>query len=80
MAVYKIFPAADATLYSKFPSQNTGLDSILEVAVKNNENYNNSIDTNPFATSVSDDIRRSLIRFSNEDLNKLKSFRTLSTS
>ena len=76
MAVYKIFPAADATLYSKFPSQNTGLDSILEVAVKNNENYNNSIDTNPFATSVSDDIRRSLIRFSNEDLNKLKSFRT----
>lgn len=76
MAVYKIFPAADATLYSKFPGENTGLDSILEVAVKNNENYNNSIVTNPYATSVSDDIRRSLIRFSDKDLNKLKSFRT----
>ena len=34
MAVYKIFPSSDATLYSKYPAQNTGLDEILEVAVK----------------------------------------------
>lgn len=30
MAVYKIFPAADATLYSAYPAMNTGLDEILE--------------------------------------------------
>ena len=30
MAVYKIFPTQDATLYSLFPSMNTGLDEIIE--------------------------------------------------
>jgi hypothetical protein len=74
MAVYKIFPSADATLYSKFPGQNTGLDEILEVAVKNNEDYNNSIVVNPYATTFSDDIRRAVIRFSDKDLTKIESF------
>ena len=32
MAVYKIFPTKDATLYSKTPSANTGIDAILEVS------------------------------------------------
>jgi hypothetical protein len=32
MAVYKIFPTKDATLYSQYPNQNTGLDQILEVS------------------------------------------------
>ena len=32
MAIYKIFPEKDATLYSAYPSQNTGLDEILEVS------------------------------------------------
>lgn len=32
MAVYKIFPEKDATLYSLYPSENTGLDEILEVS------------------------------------------------
>jgi len=58
MAVYKIFPAADSTLYSAFPAKNTGLDEILEVSVKNS---NASID----------DIRRSLIIFSNDDINTI---------
>ena len=31
MAVYKIFPEKDTTIYSEFPDLNTGLDSILEV-------------------------------------------------
>ncbi len=31
MAVYKIFPSKDSTIYSRYPSRNTGLDSILEV-------------------------------------------------
>ena len=30
MAVYRIFPTQDATLYSLFPSMNTGLDEIVE--------------------------------------------------
>ena len=30
MAVYKIFPPQDATIYSRYPTMNTGLDSILE--------------------------------------------------
>jgi len=30
MAVYKIFPTKDATLYSTYPTMNTGLDAILE--------------------------------------------------
>ena len=38
MAVYKIFPSADATLYSKYPAQNTGLDEMLEVAVSAGKN------------------------------------------
>ena len=30
MAVYKIFPTKDTTLYSLFPNMNTGLDPIIE--------------------------------------------------
>jgi hypothetical protein len=30
MAVYKIFPSQDASIYSGYPSMNTGLDEILE--------------------------------------------------
>jgi hypothetical protein len=32
MAVYKLFPTKDASLYSEFPSTNTGLDQILEAS------------------------------------------------
>jgi len=32
MAVYKIFPTKDATLYSEYPDMNTGLDPILEAS------------------------------------------------
>tara|TARA_R110002049_G_scaffold74506_5_gene192085 strand:- start:2239 stop:3294 length:1056 start_codon:yes stop_codon:yes gene_type:complete len=32
MAVYKIFPTKDATLYSEFPNMNTGLDAIIEAS------------------------------------------------
>jgi hypothetical protein len=34
MAVYKIFPTQDTTLYSAYPTMNTGLDAILEVSNK----------------------------------------------
>lgn len=33
MATYKLFPTKDTTIYSEYPSQNTGLDSILEASV-----------------------------------------------
>tara|TARA_B110000285_G_scaffold85850_1_gene98489 strand:+ start:56 stop:1111 length:1056 start_codon:yes stop_codon:yes gene_type:complete len=32
MATYKIFPTKDASLYSEFPSMNTGLDAIIEAS------------------------------------------------
>jgi hypothetical protein len=32
MAIYKIFPTKDATLYSSYPNMNTGNDAILEVS------------------------------------------------
>lgn len=32
MAVYKIFPSKDATIYSNYPSENTGMDAILELS------------------------------------------------
>lgn len=79
MAVYKIFPSADATLYSKYPAQNTGLDEILEVAAKNNLNPANSlVESVPSEPILYDDIRRSIIKFSNEDLAKIKLFVTSS--
>jgi hypothetical protein len=32
MAVYKIFPEKDSTIYSQYPNKNTGLDEILEAS------------------------------------------------
>jgi hypothetical protein len=32
MAVYKIFPEKDTTIYSKYPDMNVGLDQILEIS------------------------------------------------
>ena len=33
MAVYKIFPSKDATIYSMFPTMNTGLDEVIEATL-----------------------------------------------
>lgn len=77
MAVYKIFPTADATLYSKYPAQNTGLDEILEVAVKNSNNPSNYfVDPVPSEPLLQDDLRRPLILFSDSDIATLKSYAT----
>lgn len=64
MAVYKIFASADATLYSGYPALNAGLDEILEVSVDNQN-----------ALSP-DDLRRSLVLFSDSDLSTLKTYAT----
>jgi len=77
MAVYKIFGSADASLYSKYPAQNTGLDEVLDIGVKNSDNPTNFfVDPVPSEPALSDDIRRALILFSDSDLNKIKSFTT----
>jgi len=57
MAVYKIFPEKDATIYSLFPAMNTGLDEILEVG-----NLNLSTNTNP-------QVSRTLIKFNQDEIN-----------
>lgn len=100
MAVYNIFASADATIYSRYPAKNTGIDPILEVSVKNSQDgtrflYRNPITDNPYYTYdlaangnydtsnayfPSTDIRRSLLQFSNQDINKLKTFASQSRS
>jgi hypothetical protein len=60
MAVYKIFPIQDATIYSLFPSMNTGLDPQLEAS------------TTAFAYSdPNPQVSRYLVKFSNEDLTEV---------
>ena len=57
MAVLKIFPEKDATLYSLFPTMNTGLDEIIEATLTT------------FAYSdPSPQASRFLVQFANEDL------------
>ena len=92
MAVYNIFASADATIYSRYPLKNTGIDPILEVSVKNSQDGTRFLDRtaltqNPYYTydlaansnySTSDayfpntDIRRSVLQFSDQDINRLK--------
>ena len=59
MAVYKIFPEKDATIYSDSETQNTGLDSILEISTFNSSSVSN----------YDPEVARTLIKFSNSDLN-----------
>lgn len=60
MAIYKLFPSKDATLYSQSPDKNTGLDSILEV-------FNKTHDTDPlYITSVA--VARTLIAFDSTEI------------
>ena len=47
MAVYNIFASADATLYSRYPVKNTGIDPILEVSVKNSQDGVNFLGRTP---------------------------------
>lgn len=95
MAVYQIFASADATIYSRYPSKNTGIDQVLEVSVKNSQaglafyNRDQLVTQNPYYTYdlaansnyntsgelfPQTDIRRSVIQFSNNDINRLKTF------
>jgi len=55
MAVYKLFPTQDATLYSAYPTMNTGLDAILEVS-------------NQLGLNGTPDIARYLIQFDTTEI------------
>lgn len=55
MAVYKIFPTQDATLYSAYPTMNTGLNAILETS--------NTLDI-----SGNPDVSRYLIKFDTAEI------------
>ena len=56
MAIYKIFPEKDTTIYSLFPTMNTGIDEILDVSNLN------------FAISSNAQVARYLIKFNQEQL------------
>jgi hypothetical protein len=55
MAIYKIFPTQDATLYSAYPTMNTGLDAILEIS-------------NRLDISGNPDVARYLIKFDTAEI------------
>ena len=57
MAVYKLFPIKDATIYSGYPAMNTGLDALLEVTSE----Y-------PLTLTPSPRVARSLIKFDQTEI------------
>jgi len=54
MAVYKLFPEKDASIYSQFPLLNTGIDEILDVST--------------FFTSANPQVSRFLVKFSQSEI------------
>jgi len=77
MAVYKIFAEADSTIYSRYPTKNAGLDEILEISVKNNDHPYNDREYPGTQPSIGDDIRRSVIKFSDDDILTLETLKSL---
>ena len=61
MAVYKIFPTQDTTLYSYYPSMNTGLDAICEV----------SNELNPLVAGETPMVARYLTQFDTEEIKSI---------
>jgi hypothetical protein len=56
MAVYKLFPSQDATIYSRYPNKNTGLNEILSVSIEDAQDSGNTQAT------------RTLIQFSSTEI------------
>ena len=59
MAVYKLFPYKDTSLYSMYPSMNTGIDPINQIS-----NLNFALDTNP-------SVARTLIAFDTVEIQNI---------
>jgi len=64
MAVYKLFPTADATIYSGYSTMNTGLDEILEASSNYKTSQLQVNGTNPQAS-------RFLIKFNQAEIQSL---------
>jgi len=64
MAVYKLFPIADTTLYSGYPSMNTGLDEIIETSTNFKAGILQSSGLYPQTS-------RYLIKFNSTDINDI---------
>tara|TARA_B110000977_G_scaffold50876_1_gene69122 strand:- start:4424 stop:5563 length:1140 start_codon:yes stop_codon:yes gene_type:complete len=62
MAIYKIFPTKDTTLYSEFPNTNTGLDEILEAST--------------YVKDSKGQVSRYLIQFSTSEISDIISGKT----
>jgi len=60
MAVYKIFPTKDASIYSYYPTKNAGLDEILDISL-----YKSIEDAG--------EVSRALLSFSNTDITDILS-------
>ena len=56
MAIYKLFPSQDASIYSAYPAMNTGLDPILDIA-------NFVTESNPVAR-----VARSIVTFDQSEI------------
>jgi len=69
MAIYKIFPSKDTTLYSQYPSMNTGRDEILEASLEVNGIPNPLPQTS-----------RILIQFDNDEINNILDTYIISSS
>ena len=55
MAVYKLFPTKDATLYSILPNMNTGLDEIIEATETSFAHADPNPQTSRFLINFSED-------------------------
>ena len=58
MAIYKIFPEKSATLYSFYPTVNTGLDEILEISTY-------------YSINGTDEVSRSVIKFPSAQISEI---------
>jgi hypothetical protein len=59
MAVYKLFPSQDATMYSLFPQMNTGIDEIIEISNLN------------FAVNSYPQVSRYLVQFDQDEIDNV---------
>lgn len=69
MAIYKIFPSKDSTIYSNKPTINAGIDEILEIGSINNRQFSG-------LTTGDDNIKRAVLQFSDADIATLKTLRS----
>ncbi len=58
MAVYKIFPEKSATIYSFYPTVNTGLDEILEISTY-------------YSVNGTNEVSRALLKFPSDQINSI---------